>query len=155
MVASISDSDRAQGPTQRWLTVLYDGDCGVCSETARALAKLDRRRALRLVPLQSALVAGQPSLDQLLDSLHAVDEAGHWWVGADAMVEIARRIPLLRPITVFARFAPGHWAAEKLYRLIANHRQTISRVLGMNACKRPDHVHGHRESHPRLTGPHP
>jgi len=137
------------------LTVLYDGDCGVCSETARALAKLDRRRALRLVPLQSAAVPGQPGLDELLDALHAVDEAGHWWVGADAMVEIARRIPLLRPVTVFARFAPGRWAAEKLYRAVANHRLQISRVLGMSACKRPDHAQGHPESQPRMTGQHP
>jgi len=142
----------ARGDT---LTVLYDGDCGVCSETARALAKLDRLRSLRLVPLQSASVPGQPSLDQLLDALHAVDDAGHWWVGADAMVEIARRIRLLRPVTVFARFAPGKWTAERLYRLVANHRLEISRVLGMSACKRPDHVHGHPESRPRMTGQHP
>ena len=71
------------------------------------------------------------------------------------MVEIARRIPLLRPVTVFARFAPGRWAAEKLYRAVANHRLQISRVLGMSACKRPDHAQGHPESQPRMTGQHP
>jgi predicted DCC family thiol-disulfide oxidoreductase YuxK len=127
------------------LTVLYDRDCGVCSETARALAKLDRRRALRLQPLQDAAIPGQPSLDQLLDALHAVDETGRWWVGADAMVEIARRIPLLRPVTVFTHVPGAGRAADELYRLVADNRQMISRVLGMTACKRPEHAYGHTQ----------
>jgi predicted DCC family thiol-disulfide oxidoreductase YuxK len=137
------------------LTVLYDGDCGVCSETARALAKLDRRRALLLMPLQSANIDGQPSPDKLLDALHAFDESGRWWVGPEAMVEIVRRIPLLRPITVFMHAPGADRAADVLYRTIANNRQAISRALGMTACKRPDHPYEHPEQHHGAAGQHP
>jgi len=137
------------------LTVLYDRDCGVCSETARALTMLDRRRALRLIPLQDAHIAGQPGRDQLIDSLHAVDHAGHWHVGPQAMVEIARRIPLLRPVTVLMKVPGADRGADALYRVIADNRHAISRTLGMNACKRPDHAYGHPQAQQKVAGRQP
>jgi predicted DCC family thiol-disulfide oxidoreductase YuxK len=121
------------------LTVLYDADCGICSETARLLRRFDQRHQLRLTPLQNASLPRSPSLAQLLDSLHAVDEQGRWWVGPDAVVEIAKRIPLLRPVTIFARLPLASRILEDAYRAVAEHRQQISRVLGMDACRDPNH----------------
>jgi predicted DCC family thiol-disulfide oxidoreductase YuxK len=123
----------------RVLTVLYDADCGVCSATARVLRRIDRRHQLRLTPLQDASLPGSPSLAQLLDSLHAVDEDGRWWTGADAVVEIARRIPVLRPVTSFARLPLAPRILDAGYRAVAEHRQQLSRVLGMDVCRDPNH----------------
>jgi predicted DCC family thiol-disulfide oxidoreductase YuxK len=116
------------------LTVLYDADCGICTATARVLVRLDRRGRLNLVPLQTAPTANAPSLGDLLASLHAVDEQGRWWVGPDAVLQITQRVPVLRPVTIFARLPLVPKALDAAYRTVANHRQQLSRMLGLDAC---------------------
>ena len=119
------------------LTVLYDADCGICTHTARLLARLDSQRCLRLIALQEADVPGHPPLEVLSEALHVVDADGRWSVGGKAMVEIARRIPALRLVGVYARLPLADLVFETIYRTIANNRQEISRVLGLRACKVP------------------
>jgi len=116
------------------LTVLYDGDCGICQTTVRVLARLDRHDRLSLMPLQTAATNATPTLDELLDSLHAVDEQGRWWVGADAVVEIARRVAVLAPVSLVARSPYAMVVLDIGYRWIARNRRRLSRLLGMAAC---------------------
>ncbi len=117
------------------LTVLYDGDCGVCTQTARLLSRLDSRRRLRLVSLQEATLPGMPSRDELMDTLHAADTAGNWFVGADAAVEIARRVSMLWPISVVARLPLAMSILDFLYGAVANNRQGLSRLLRLDVCQ--------------------
>jgi predicted DCC family thiol-disulfide oxidoreductase YuxK len=119
------------------LTVLYDGDCGICTQTARVLVRLDARRRLRLIPLQGADLPGMPPIDQLMGALHAVDSRGNWFAGAAASVEIARRVRLLWPVTLFASLPLAMRVLDVLYWSVANHRQQLSRLLGLNVCKVP------------------
>lgn len=119
------------------LTVLFDADCGVCTSTARLLLRLDRRGLLRLVPLQTATVSGAPPRGELLDALHAVDAEGSWWVGADAVVEIAKRVTVLRPISAVARLPMARSLLDDGYRTVAHNRQRLSRALGLTACEVP------------------
>lgn len=116
-------------------TVLYDGDCGICTHTARVLARLDSRGRLRLVSLQEAALPGMPQSDELLDALHAVDADGNWFVGAAAAVELTRHVPLLWPISVIARLPSAMPIMNVLYRAIADNRQTLSRLLRLDVCK--------------------
>ena len=117
------------------LTVLYDADCGVCTHTARVLTRLDSRRRLRLVSLQDAALPGMPPRGKLIDSLHATDTRGRWFVGAGASVEIARRVPMLRPLSVIAKVPGAMPVLDVLYRAIADNRQGISRLLRLDVCK--------------------
>lgn len=117
------------------LTVLYDADCGVCTHTARALVWLDTRRRLRLVALQSAAITAAPPMDRLLAALHATDGDGRWYVGGAALVAIAQRIPLLRPLALVARLPLATRLIDGLYRVIADNRSMISRVLRLEACR--------------------
>jgi predicted DCC family thiol-disulfide oxidoreductase YuxK len=72
------------------LTVLYDADCGFCNRTALVLRRLDRRRRLRLVPLQAAASRlPTPSQEQLLASMHVVDAEGRWVAGGEAITNQA------------------------------------------------------------------
>lgn len=119
------------------LTVLYDADCGVCTSTARLLLRLDRRDMLQLVPLQRASIPGAPPQGELLEALHAVDADGRWWVGADAVVEIAKRVPVLRPISAVARLPLAKSLLDDGYRTVARNRQRLSRALGLTACEVP------------------
>ena len=117
------------------LTVLYDADCGICTHTARLLARLDTRRRLRLVALQEANLPGQPPVEVLSEALHVADTDGRWFVGGRAMVEITRRIPALRPISLYARLPLADLVFETIYRAIATNRQQISRLFGLKTCQ--------------------
>lgn len=120
------------------LTVFYDGDCGICQASARLIARLDRRHRLNLVPLQTAPATDEmPSPDELLDSLHALDADGRWWVGADALIEIAQRIAILRPLTLATRIPFAVRAIEIVYAFVARNRHRLSRALRLAACRLP------------------
>src|SRR5688572_29416343 len=117
------------------LTVLYDADCGVCSHTARMLVRADGGARLRLVSIQSADLPDMPSRGELMDMLHARDEDGRWFKGAAASVEIARRIPIAWPLTLYAKLPLAIPILDFMYRAFAANRHTISRMLGLKACK--------------------
>lgn len=119
------------------LTVLYDADCGVCSHTARMLVRADVRSRLRLVALQSAQLPNMPPRDELMDMLHARDDVGRWFSGAAASVEIARRIRIAWPLTVYAKLPLAMPILDLTYRWFAANRHTISRMLGLKACRVP------------------
>ena len=72
-----ADYDR---PAATSLTVLYDGDCGVCSETIRQLRRWDRDGRMEFLPLAQAATSGRPILERLAadghlaDAVHVVNE---------------------------------------------------------------------------------
>ncbi len=119
------------------LTVLYDADCGVCSHTARLLVHTDKQARLRLVSIQSARLPDMPPRAELMEVLHARDESGRWFQGAAASVEIARRIPIARPLTLYAKLPFAMAILDMMYRSLAANRHAISRMLGLKACQVP------------------
>ena len=121
------------------LTVLYDADCGFCNRTARVLRRLDRRRRLRLVPLQAAAsrLPAAPSQEQLLASMHVVDAEGRWVAGGEAMLRIAGLVPALRPLALIGRLPLLRSLVQPAYELVAANRHRLSRLLGDVACRYP------------------
>lgn len=117
------------------LTVLYDADCGVCTQTARVLARFDTRRRLRLVSLQTAALPGLPPREELVRALHAVDGSGRSFVGAAAAVEVARHVPLLWPVSLFAKVPLAMPVLNALYQAVADNRQGLSRLLRLRVCR--------------------
>lgn len=104
-----SDESTAQ------LTVWYDSDCPLCVREIRLMRRLDKRKAIDFVSIQSA--TGCPiSTDELMQRFHA-QEAGQPIVsGAAAFAAMWRAIPILRPLGLLARFRPVLWLLERLYR---------------------------------------
>jgi predicted DCC family thiol-disulfide oxidoreductase YuxK len=125
------------------VTVLYDGDCGICSWSRDFAASRDSSGLLRLIPFQSAdLDALSPGLTSEMASRMAwvVKADGTRFGGARAVFEVLSRLngawALIgwlgaNPI-ISAIFTPP-------YRLMAVQRHRISALLGMNACKLPEH----------------
>jgi predicted DCC family thiol-disulfide oxidoreductase YuxK len=113
------------------LTVLYDADCGVCRLTVRALRSLDWGRRLSFMPLQrfEATAAGDPTQAQLLRALHVRDDGGRWQRAGDAMLRIAGMIPVLVPLALVGRLPGMSGPVEAAYRLVADNRNRISRIL--------------------------
>ena len=135
---SSSEVDARTSPdSSPLLTVYYDADCGLCNGQARLLERLDWQRRLRLVALQQTAldVADAPPVEQLLTSMHVRDENGAWASGAAASVQIARRIPLLRPVAVAARLPFVVRLLERGYAPLARNRSRLSSLMGMRACR--------------------
>jgi predicted DCC family thiol-disulfide oxidoreductase YuxK len=110
--------------------ILYDLDCGFCRWSVAQLLRLDARRELRPVAIQSdegqELLAGVPA--QLrLKTAHAVAEDGTVVSGGDAFAMVADRLRFGAPFALVARAAPG--PVRLGYRLIAGNRSTVSRLV--------------------------
>jgi predicted DCC family thiol-disulfide oxidoreductase YuxK len=141
--------------TNQSCTVLFDGDCGICSWCRDFAEHHDRAGKLRLVPYQLA------DLDGLSPGL-TLHEAGRmaWFIkpdgrrygGARCVFEVLKRLDGLWPV-------PGWMAANPLvsmlvtpfYWLIANNRHRISARLDLTACAVPQRPL--ENSQPPLTTP--
>ena len=110
------------------LTVLYDAECGVCRLTVRAFARLDWLRHLAFTPLQR-FEGARPTRRRLLWALHVRDGGGRWYRGGEAMLRIASVVPVLWPLSVVGRLPGMSGPVERAYRLVADNRHFISRVL--------------------------
>jgi predicted DCC family thiol-disulfide oxidoreductase YuxK len=115
--------------------VLYDADCGVCRLTVVALRRVDWRRRLDLVPLQGyEPSSGGPSLADVMAELHVRDDRGRWSRGGAAVIRIAEAVPLLVGVALVGRLPGARGLVDRGYRLVADHRGEISRVLRLDRC---------------------
>ena len=109
--------------------MLYDGDCGFCRLSVRALLRLDRDERLRPVAIQSEegqRLLGEVAAELRLASFHLVTPGGTVVSGAGAAPILARLIPGGEvPARAMRRF-PG--ATEATYAFISRHRGTLGRI---------------------------
>jgi predicted DCC family thiol-disulfide oxidoreductase YuxK len=121
------------------LTVLFDADCGICTQSARLLRTLDRSGRLRLVSLQSApaLVPDAPPVAELRRSLHVRSAGGRWWSGGTAVVRIASVVPVLRPIAILGSLPLARSLVDATYDLVAANRHRLSRLIRAPVCRVP------------------
>jgi predicted DCC family thiol-disulfide oxidoreductase YuxK len=131
---------------QRW-AVLYDADCDFCTWVLSWLLVWDRARRLEPIALQSAeashLLADLSSAERMA-SVHLIAPAGTRRSGGAAFVQLLRLVPGGRiPAAGFASFPK---LTEKAYRLVAEHRSALSKLIPMAAkCKARRYVqeYGH------------
>jgi predicted DCC family thiol-disulfide oxidoreductase YuxK len=120
------NAEEVRGPV-----LLYDADCRLCRFTARLVRRLDRDRALSIVPLQHA------SARPLLESLPVEERLASWrlarpdgsLVGYGAGV-----VPLLaalRPTRPLARVVSPipDGALDAAYRFVAGNRTALGRLV--------------------------
>jgi predicted DCC family thiol-disulfide oxidoreductase YuxK len=119
--------------------ILYDADCGFCRWSLGVILAWDRRRRLRPVALQDAeagrLLAGMPRAEQMR-SFHVVERDGRVHSAGAAVGPLGRRLPGGAPLVAVAAALPG--VAERVYRLIADHRGSLGRPLSPRARARAD-----------------
>jgi predicted DCC family thiol-disulfide oxidoreductase YuxK len=114
------------------LTVLYDGNCGLCRASVARARRLDCRRRIEFLDLHDPSAQMRfPQIDRevAMRWMQAVDARGRVWSGADAWARIGLLLPgwnLLAWILVI----PGvRWVAAKVYALIARNRYRWNRDL--------------------------
>lgn len=113
--------------------VLYDDDCGFCRWSAAMLGRWDRRRRLAFAPIQASddLLSPVP-VGERLTAMHVVELDGRVWTGGAALTRLALLLPGAGPLAAVGRAAPG--LAEGAYRLVADRRAALGRLLGTEAC---------------------
>lgn len=119
-------------------TVLFDADCGICTDVARLLARLDRDAQLALVPIASpqgdALLADLPA-ERRLASMHLVTPDGARRSGGDALAPLLLLVPGLAPLAPLLAACPP--VTRRGYDLVARNRHRIGQALGRTACALP------------------
>lgn len=108
---------------ERGITVLYNGDCPVCS---REVASYKTMAAKHGAAIRWRDVTAEPealerqglSRDDAIKRLHTVDAEGHLHAGVDAFTLIWRRLPKMRWLARIADSRLGRPLAEALYEKV-------------------------------------
>jgi predicted DCC family thiol-disulfide oxidoreductase YuxK len=120
-------------------TLLYDADCGVCRWLLAKLLRWDRRRALRPVALREptaiSLLPGM-SEEERMASWHLVDAEGEVRSAGAAFPALFRLLPGGGPLAALTARVPG--LSERAYRLVADHRAALGRLVSDRAKQRAD-----------------
>ncbi|HEY7188405.1 MAG TPA: DCC1-like thiol-disulfide oxidoreductase family protein [Vicinamibacterales bacterium] len=102
----------------------YDGDCRFCTALARRFEHVLARHDITLMPLQTVGAAALLGIadDRLLAEMRLRLRNGHVYGGADAVMQIARRVWWAWPLWAVTRIPGAMRPARAVYRWIANHR---------------------------------
>ena len=104
--------------------LLYDGDCRICSATARGLILLDVRRRLRAQTIQDSrgLLGGVPA-NEVLEAMHIVDPEGRVATGGDSMPVLLEALFSGPPLAALLRRSRAlRVSCRALYRVAAGLR---------------------------------
>ncbi len=116
-------------------TVLYDGECPLCTFQMKLLTWLDWWHQLDLLPLtnpRAAVLAPGLTRDELLEAIHCVTPLGRIYRGARCLRFVGMRLPMMVPMALVLWFPGVIWVAEQVYQVISRNRQLLSRLFG---CK--------------------
>jgi len=116
--------------TSATLTVFYDGECPLCVREVAHYRKIDTAGRVEWRDVAADPRAGEPiglSCDAAMARMHAVTFEGRVVSGADAFLEVWRRMPGVWPrLAKLAAVPPIHWMLERSYRVFARHRDRIA-----------------------------
>ncbi len=119
--------------------VLFDGDCGICTSWSRWAERIDRRDLYAIVPYQSipenALQARGVTYVDCERALQLIPAEGPVRRGALAINRFLFHYPPWSVLVALLYAIPVLLLGELVvYRLVARHRQTLSRRFGLQAC---------------------
>lgn len=118
--------------------VVYDGECAFCRTQIERMRRKDKLGCFDFVPRQT------PGLDDRFPQLkegdfdtgmRLIQPGGRVHVGADAVYEISRRLPVWRRVAWVYRVPGIHALARWTYAWIAAHRRSLGRTCDDGACR--------------------
>ncbi len=110
-------------------TVIYDGNCGICTRLVRRLRRLDTRGRLEIIPSQTAGVHARfpwippNAYDESLQLVRKLD--GRTWQGAAAVERIIDTLRAGWAVSWVFSIPFARPLAERLYRWVADHRDKL------------------------------
>jgi predicted DCC family thiol-disulfide oxidoreductase YuxK len=113
-------------PSPSSVVVLFDGGCPICRRTVRNLRRLDWLNRLQYAdatnPANRDRVAPGLSEAEAMQQMYVVDASGGRLGGYDAVVRIARELPLLWPLQLVGKLPGIRQLGMAVYRLVAANR---------------------------------
>jgi predicted DCC family thiol-disulfide oxidoreductase YuxK len=123
--------DRTVETAQGW--VLYDGECRFCSGTAARFTPMLRSHQFDLAPLQTPWVQQRLGLhpDESLTEMKLLAADGLIYGGADAFVQIARRIWWTWPLYAVSLIPGVRILLRAIYQWIAARRNCADGICAV------------------------
>ena len=112
----------------RPFTVVFDGDCAVCTRICNALREWDGRNQLEIVPSQQPGVMERfPWIPEraFADALQLVAADGTTWQGAAAIEKLLDVLPKGRRISWIYKIPFARALADRFYRWFARNRYRL------------------------------
>ena len=125
-------------PLGRAFTVVFDGDCKVCTRLSKVLRKWDRTNQLEIVPSQQAgVMARFPWIPAhaYAEALQMISKDGTTWQGAAAIEKLLDVLPRGRLISWVFRIPFVRTIADRFYRWFARNRYKLG--CGAHCQSRP------------------
>ena len=108
------------------MTVLFDGGCPMCRATVRRLWRLDWLGRLTFADgtdtARRARLAPGLAESDMMREMYVIDPDGRQYGGYEAMLRIARVVPLLWPFLIVGSVPGIRQLGRALYRTIAANR---------------------------------
>ena len=127
------------GEPGRRYTVIYDGDCKVCSRMVKLLTKWDRNHELEIIPSQKPGVCERfPWIParSYVESVQVVrTRDGKTWQAAAALEELLNALPKGRLISWLFKIPLVRPLVDKFYRWFASNRYKFG--CGEHCAVRP------------------
>lgn len=123
-------------------TIIFDGDCGICTKFSEIARKWDTRDTFDIVAYhelpESELERYGLTYEHCQNHMQVIDETGRVFAGANGVNFIGARIGPLQYFVgllyVFPLFLLLEWIG---YELVARNRTKVSSALGLTACRLP------------------
>jgi predicted DCC family thiol-disulfide oxidoreductase YuxK len=138
---TVAGQETASRGLGRDYTVVYDGDCRVCTRLAGVLRKWDRNHRLEVVSSQQqGVMARFPWIPPgaYAEALQLVAADGTTWQGASAIEELLRILPRGRLIAWVFSVPYVRVLADRFYRWFARNRYRLG--CGAHCQSRPLNV---------------
>ncbi|MCX7735863.1 MAG: DUF393 domain-containing protein [Candidatus Kapabacteria bacterium] len=123
----------------RKFTILYDGECGICSASAKLIESKDKKSLFEIIPYQNVNFqnfSNGLSRDLAEKSVILIDnESNNYFIASRAVFEIAKNLGgIYKLIGIIGANSFISSILNPIYYLIARQRRQISICLGLNAC---------------------
>lgn len=125
----------------RAYTVVYDGDCKVCTRLSKVLATWDGRRLLEVVSSQQPGVTARfPWIPTraYVEALQLIARDGTTWQGSEAIEQLLRILPKGRLLSWIFSIPLARPLADRFYRWFARNRYKLG--CGAHCQSRPLNV---------------
>lgn len=135
---TVAGQDTATPSLGRPYTVVFDGDCRVCTRLSRVLAAWDRTKQLEVVSSQMpGVMARFPWIPAraYADALQLVAAGGTTWQGAAAIEHLLHILPRGRAIAWIFAIPMARELADRFYRWFARNRYKMG--CGAHCQSRP------------------
>lgn len=118
--------------------IVYDGDCPFCRKQIARIRRWDRAESFEYVPRRTpGLEERFPKLAEgdFNTGMRLVAPDGCIHVGADAVYQIAARLPFWRRLAWLYRIPGLHRLARAVYAWIAAHRMSLAASCDDGVCR--------------------